>query len=86
MYRSKGIIGQKQGAVHGSGRMACPDSDTAIADFLYQFTNSYRNTGHLFDSAAVIFTGRENITEDFFEHLLWQRLQAFTNLDAARLG
>ena len=83
---AKASLAKNQVQCMVAGNMACPASDAAIVDFLYQFTDNYRNTGHLFYSAAVIFTGPENITEDIFETLLWQRLQAFSNLDAARFG
>jgi len=66
-----------------AGNMACPASDKDILDYLYNFTDSYRSKGDNFHSAAIIFTGPKNITEAVFETLLWQRLQALSDLDAA---
>ncbi len=83
---AKASLAKNQAQCMVAGNMACPASDVAIKDFLYHFTDSYRNTGQLFYSAAVIFTGPQNISEDIFETLLWQRLQALTELDATRFG
>lgn len=54
---AKASLAKNQVQCMVAGNMACPVSDTAIVDFMYQFTDSYRNTGHLFYSAVVIFTG-----------------------------
>lgn len=83
---AKASLAKNQAQCMVAGNMACPASDAAMIDFLYQFTDNYRNTGDLFHSAAIIFTGPQNITEAIFETLLWQRLQALTDLDAARFG
>ena len=66
-----------------AAHMACPASDNNILEYLYNFIDSYRSTGNHFHSAAIIFTGPKNITEAIFESLLWQRLQAISDLDAA---
>ena len=65
-----------------AGNMACPVDDTKIIDFLYHYIDSYRTAGGIFHSAAIIFTGPENICEAMFEKILWQRLQAISNLDS----
>lgn len=69
-----------------TGNMACPASDKEILDYLYNFTESYRSTGGNFHSLAIIFSGPKNITETIFEKLLWKRLQALSDLDAANYG
>lgn len=67
-----------------AGNMACPAHDRQILDFIYRFTDIYRNAGGNFHSAAIIFTGPCNMTEAIFETLLWQRLQSLSDLDAAQ--
>lgn len=63
--------------------MACPKDDRPILQFLYRFIDDYRNTKEFYNSAAVIFGNPGNITEEEFDELLWKRLQALSNLDAA---
>ncbi len=63
--------------------MACPNDDKAIVAFLYNFIEDYRSTGSSFNSAAVIFKGPQMPDEASFDALLWQRLQALSNIDAA---
>jgi len=64
--------------------MACPAHDVAILEFLYRFTDRYRNSNAGFCSAAVIFEQPVQLEEAQFENLLWQRLQALADLDAMR--
>ena len=66
-----------------AGNMACPASDKDILAFLYDFVERYRAKGGNFHSAVVIFSGPTNITEAIFEELLWKRLQAISDMDAA---
>lgn len=61
--------------------MACPKDDRAILYFLYAFVDDYRTAPNPFHSAAIIFRGPQGIDEERFDALLWQRLQAFTDLD-----
>jgi FPC/CPF motif-containing protein YcgG len=65
-----------------AGNMACPKDDRDILDFLYHFVDEYRASEKNFHSVAIIFKEPQQITEEIFDHLLWQRLQALTNLDA----
>ena len=69
-----------------AGNMACPSHDKDILEYLYNFTIRYRSTGGNFHSAAILFTGPKNISEAIFETLLWQRLQAISDLDAVTYG
>src|SRR5688572_15159458 len=64
--------------------MACPKDDESILQFLGEFLNDYRNSIKLFHSAAVIFKTPVTHSEEMFDGLLWQRLQALANLDAMR--
>jgi FPC/CPF motif-containing protein YcgG len=66
-----------------AGSMACPKDDAAILNFLYQFVDDYRHSKELFHSAAVIFKAPQPTNEEQFDSLMWQRLQALADLDAA---
>jgi FPC/CPF motif-containing protein YcgG len=83
---AKAALAKNQVQCMVAGNMACPANDKDILDYLYEFTDSYRSTGGHFHSAAILFTGPKNITEAIFENLLWQRLQAISDLDAANYG
>lgn len=63
--------------------MACPKDDLSILHFLYHFVDAYRSSKDVFSSAAIIFEGPLDITEELFDTLLWNRLQAISNMDAA---
>lgn len=63
--------------------MGCPKDDQMILQFLYQFVDDFRKAITLLHSAAIIFKGPEKTTEETFDALLWQRLQALSALDAA---
>lgn len=63
--------------------LACPKDDAGILRFLYKFVDDYRSSGNLYHSAVVIFKGPEECTEERFDMLLWKRLQAISDLDAA---
>lgn len=65
-----------------AGNMACPNDDAAILQFLYDFVEEYRSSKDFYHSVAVIFTGPEINSEEMFDALLWQRLQALEILDA----
>ena len=62
--------------------MECPKDDIMILRFLYEFVSDFRTVDTNFHSAAVIFKGPEQITEEAFDRLLWQRLQSLSRLDA----
>ncbi len=62
--------------------MACPKDDRQILDFIYAFTNMYRNSEKGFYSAAIIFKAPGNIDEKMFDMFMWQRLQALKDMDA----
>jgi FPC/CPF motif-containing protein YcgG len=62
--------------------LACPKDDICILQFLYNFVDTYRSSKNLYHSAVIIFKGPERCTEEIFDALLWQRLQAISDLDA----
>lgn len=62
--------------------LACPKDDSGILQFLYDFVDEYRRSENLYNSAVVLFKGPEECDEEMFDKLLWQRLQAISDLDA----
>ncbi|MEO6219635.1 MAG: guanitoxin biosynthesis heme-dependent pre-guanitoxin N-hydroxylase GntA [Ginsengibacter sp.] len=62
--------------------MACPKDDTDILKFLYKFIDCYQNSKELYHSAAVIFKEPLFNSEEMFEKLMWQRLQAISDMDS----
>jgi FPC/CPF motif-containing protein YcgG len=64
------------------GHIACPKDDLTILHFLYDFVDAYRKSKEVFSSAAIIFEGPLDLTEELFDELLWKRLQALSNIDA----
>ena len=69
-----------------AGNMACPKDDSKILNFLYTFIDNFRNSGELYYSATVIFTEPQNINEQIFDTLMWQRLQALSDFDSANFN
>lgn len=63
--------------------MACPKDDIDILEFLYKVIDAYRHRPAGYLSAAVIFKKPDITSEQMFDDLLWQRLQAIADLDAA---
>ncbi|MEJ7645667.1 MAG: guanitoxin biosynthesis heme-dependent pre-guanitoxin N-hydroxylase GntA [Chryseolinea sp.] len=64
--------------------LACPKDDHAITRFLHAFIDTFRDASELYNSAAVIFKGPTTTTEEEFDNLFWDRLQALSDIDAAR--
>ena len=62
--------------------MACPKDDCKMLRFIYEFVDEFRKTEGGYHSVAILFRNPAEITEDIFEQLLWQRLQALSDLDA----
>ncbi len=62
--------------------ITCPADDRKILAFLYGFTDAYRLAEKGFHSAAIIFEQPENLSEDLFDHFMWQRLSSLRKLDA----
>lgn len=59
------------------------NSDQRIVDFLYRFVDEFRSLDATYHTAALIFEGPTDLTEEEFDALLWKRLQSISNLDAA---
>lgn len=79
---AKAALAKQQVHCMVAGHMACPKDDISILKFLYEFVDVYRNSGELYHTAAVIFTAPEMFTEQMFDSLLWNRLQALSDADA----
>ena len=65
-----------------AGHIGCPADDRRILDFLQDFVKSFRKANAMLHSAAIIFTGPRELTEEAFDHFMWNRLQALSDLDA----
>ncbi len=79
---AKAALARSQVKCMVADHLACPKDDKSILSFLYEFVDEYRNANEFYNSAAVIFTQPETMNEELFDELLWQRLQALSNLDA----
>lgn len=83
---AKAALAENQIMTIVADHMACAHDDVAILNFLCSFVDSYRAVKKMYHSAAVIFKDPVDIDEDVFDELLWQRLQAISDLDAQRSG
>lgn len=81
---ARAAMAQKNIACFVAGHMACPHDDAAILQFIYDFVERFRKSESGFRSAAVIFKYPGDTTPETFDDLLWQRLQALSNLDAKK--
>ena len=64
--------------------MNCPAEDRRILSFLYDFIADFRRARTSLHSAAVIWRHPQQLSEKEFDELMWRRLQALSDLDAAR--
>lgn len=62
--------------------MACPKDDHAILQRIYDFVEDYRASEEPFHSLAIIFKGPNVTSEECFDAMMWQRLQALRDLDS----
>ncbi|HZY79043.1 MAG TPA: guanitoxin biosynthesis heme-dependent pre-guanitoxin N-hydroxylase GntA [Cyclobacteriaceae bacterium] len=79
---AKAALSREQIQVLVCDHIACPKDDSAIIDFLYDFTDHYRQATKLYNSAVVIFKGPSLCSEEQFDQLMWQRLQSISDRDA----
>jgi len=79
---AKATLSKQQIKCMVADNMACSKDDVTILKFLYAFTDDYRRSKNFYHSAAIIFTAPEFISEEVFDELMWQRLQALGDLDA----
>jgi FPC/CPF motif-containing protein YcgG len=78
---AKATLARQQIKCMVAANMACPKDDHSILKFLYSFVDEFRSSKHFYHSAAIIFRAPEVMNERLFDKLLWQRLQALTDLD-----
>ena len=67
-----------------ANNIAEADDDARILVFIYDFIMQFRKAKTTLHSAAVIFTGPVNISEEDFDTFFWHRLQSLSRLDAGR--
>lgn len=80
---AKSTVARNQIDCMVAGDMACPSRDEQILHFLYRFVDKFRTEGRKgFASAAIIFRTPVPVNEARFDKLLWQRLQALSDMDA----
>jgi uncharacterized protein len=80
---AKNLANKKNMYTMVAGHLACPHTDQAILDFIYNFIKHFRNKEKQFSSAAIIFTNAP-LAEEEFELFFWQRLKALRNKDAIK--
>ncbi len=81
---AKAALAKQQVHCMVAGHLACPRDDTAILEFLYKFADTYRKSSELYHTAAILFPSSGNMDEMMFDELMWQRLQALSDLDAVK--
>ncbi|HUR30397.1 MAG TPA: guanitoxin biosynthesis heme-dependent pre-guanitoxin N-hydroxylase GntA [Saprospiraceae bacterium] len=64
--------------------MACPKDDHQILNFIYAFVDEFKLSSGGFHSVVIIFKEPRILDENMFDHLLWRRLQAISDMDAQR--
>lgn len=79
---AKAALTRDQMHIFVAGHLACPRDDREILDFIYNFVDQYRAAKNDFHTACVIFPKTHSINENNFDKLLWDRLQALSDLDA----
>ena len=80
---AKAAVAKNQLHCRVFGNMSDTDQDQDILSYLYDSIVAYHSCNDIFFSIVVIFKDTENITEDSFETLLWQKLQSLSDKDAA---
>lgn len=79
---AKAALANEQIKFMVAGHMACPNDDKAILHFLYDFADDFRKEDSMYHSAVIIFKQPMELDEIMFDHFLWSRLQALSNMDA----
>lgn len=79
---ARASLNKNQTRIMVANHIACPKNDAAMLEFIYDFVEEYRSSTNTFNSAALIFKEPKICTEEMFDHLMWQRLQALSTLDA----
>jgi FPC/CPF motif-containing protein YcgG len=83
---AKAAIAHDQVRVMVCDHIACPKDDWAITQFIYDFVEEYRRSQEMYTSAVVIFKEPTQCSEEYFDTMMWQRLQSISDLDAQQFG
>jgi uncharacterized protein len=83
---ARGALNKNMLSCMVAGHMACPADDARILDFLYGFIDQSKHSEQGYHSATVIFSAPIQVDEYLFENMIWQRLQALSDIDATRYG
>ena len=83
---AKAALAHQQIRVMVCDHIACPKDDWAITQFIYDFVDEYRIDQKIYSSAVVIFEGPAECSEEYFDSMMWQRLQSISDLDASQYG
>jgi FPC/CPF motif-containing protein YcgG len=83
---AKAALARDQVRILVCDHMACPKDDVAIIEFLHSFVDQYRLSTELYHSALLIFKNPTQCSEKEFDHLMWQRLQKISDLDALQFS
>lgn len=78
---AKSALRKQQITFRQYGPMTEATHDRDILNDIYSFIAAYRESGSLFQSFIMAFTGPDFATERHFEQALWQRLQKLHDLD-----
>ncbi|SHE77860.1 guanitoxin biosynthesis heme-dependent pre-guanitoxin N-hydroxylase GntA [Chryseobacterium takakiae] len=81
---AKAALTRDQMHIFVAGHLACPKDDQDILDFIYKFVDTYRAADNDFHTVCVIFPDTHRVDEKTFDRLLWERLQALSDLDAQK--
>ncbi len=81
---AKAALAKQQIKCFVTDNMACPKNDYDILKFLYSFIDQYRNSNELYYSAAIIFKKPAFDNDEMFDKIMWQRLQALSDMDCEK--
>ncbi len=78
---AKAAMAKDQLHVMVCDHIACPKDDLAITQFIHSFVDEYRSSKKMYTSAIIIFKGPEQCSEEYFDTMMWQRLQGISGHD-----
>jgi FPC/CPF motif-containing protein YcgG len=78
---AKAAIAKGQIRVMVCDHVACPKDDSAIMEFIYNFVDEYRSEKKMYTSAVIIFKEPHECSEEYFDAMMWQRLQGISDHD-----
>ncbi|HEX8061450.1 MAG TPA: guanitoxin biosynthesis heme-dependent pre-guanitoxin N-hydroxylase GntA [Cyclobacteriaceae bacterium] len=78
---AKAAVAKDQICVMICDHVACPKDDQAITEFIYNFVDGYRSGKKMYTSAVIIFKEPQQCSEEYFDTMMWQRLQGVADHD-----